>query len=370
MIKIIDKIPPSSANIKVNDKRVKIIIKDKKFSSKSLIKLVSSLNYLLKIKNYKKLVVRIDSILFADDACILVLESIIYNILLDYKIDITFSISNLQKNILSYAFYKNSLLNQCIENDIVCNDKFMNKYKLQNNISRTVLRKYLQNDSNTDSLKNQQSLVLQDIYNFMINSDFSDSYSKDIAIAISEIVDNIFSHTDSDAILTLKIIDVIDREGEKKKVISVCVFNISNIYLHSNIKQKVINRIISETVLKIISVAYDGTIEKYNKYFDENAFYFISTFQKNVTSRDKSIGGTGLTVLLKNIIDKSYEDFCYVISGDNCLFFKKQFLNLNEDGTIGFNKSNDYYNDIPDKEVFKKLDYCINGTLFNLVFIN
>ena len=59
-----------------------------------------------------------------------------------------------------------------------------------------------------------------------------------------------------------------------------------------------------------------------------------------------------------------------MISGNNHLLFDKNYLKVNEDGTIGFNKSNSYYNDIPDFHIFNKNAYLFKGNIYNFVFVN
>ena len=100
-------------------------------------------------------------------------------------------------------------------------------------------------------------------------------------------------------------------------------------------------------------------------------FCIVSAFQKYVTTRKDSLnsGGTGLTTLIKALIDKSDAHYCYAISGNTMIKFIKKYLNLTEDGLIGFNEKNNYICNIPSKESISKTTYDINANIYNLQFI-
>ncbi len=369
MNKVISGFKKDYNNFIISNNKFKIIISEKKFSSVSISKIYSSLTKIIELNSPKKIVIRIESKAFSDDACILVFENIIYEFLKNMKNELIISFTCLIKNILSYDYFKNSLLFMCLDNNMINTKKFEDLYCNKNIVQKKYIRKFLKNDSlYTVNNSNEASMVLQDVNTFMKGCGFDYLLSKNIAVVISEIVDNVFSHTSSDVIIYVKALDVLDNQEMERKVISVSIHNVSNIHMYTTIMEKMKKKKLNEKVESIVRKSYNNNINKFNENFNEDSFFFISTFQKNVTTREKA-GGTGLTVLVQNLINCSYDDYCYVISGDNCLFLKKPFLELNQDGTIGFNNSNDYFNDIPDENVFHKLNYTLNGTLFNLAFV-
>lgn len=358
-------------NVSIIGGRLKLVIRDRHFNYNSIVKIVASINKICTLNYECSLYINIKSEGFNDDASIIMFENIIYDALVNKSIDIQIHFNNLKTGTLGYACYVESVLNKSITYNAFDKNNFIKLFKMTNHIQGNVLRKYLKyEDSLGNKSKNTQSLVVQDVYYFLNHLDFTIEYSQNIAVALSEIVDNVFSHAKSDAILSIKVIDVVNREKLRKKAVSVCILNLSNTLLYSAIKEKYFNKTLEEKSHTIVSKSYNNNVAKFNEKFDEDSFWFTSVFQKYVTSRTKTNGGTGLTTLIKNLIDKSYDDFCYVISGDNCLFFKKELLKLNEDGTIGFNSGNDYFNNIPDETAIIKNNYFLKGTLFSLMFIS
>ena len=101
--------------------------------------------------------------------------------------------------------------------------------------------------------------------------------------------------------------------------------------------------------------------------YTEDDFYLVSAFQESVTTKSGLAGGTGLTKVINVIAEEAESAFSYVLSGNNVLLFQKGFLG-DGSGTVGFNESNDYYNDIPDKRILNRCSLYIPGVVFNLVF--
>ena len=58
-----------------------------------------------------------------------------------------------------------------------------------------------------------------------------------------------------------------------------------------------------------------------------------------------------------------------MLSGDDVIYFKEPFLDLTEEGLIGFNNDNDYLSKIPSPEIVGKNLNRFNGTIYNLSFI-
>lgn len=358
-------------NLRITGGKLNLVIRDRKFNYNCIIKIISAIDR-ISLLNYTcilNLIIKSEE--FRDDASIVILENVIYDTIINKNIDIKIRFDKLKKGRLGYFCFKKSILNKSIINNLFNKNIFIDLFKQTNFIEGETLRKYLKYEkTNEIKNKNLQSIVVQDVYYFLKNLDFTVEYSKNISIALSEIIDNVFSHAKSDAILSIKVTNVVNREKVEKKAVFVCILNISDILLHTTLKEKYYNKTLEEKSHMIVSTAYNNNVSKFNKTFDENSFWFTSVFQKYVTTRTNTSGGTGLTNLIKNLIDRSYEDFCYVISGDNCLYFRKELLKLNNDGTIGFNDTNDYFNHIPNPNALFKLRYHLNGTLFSLIFIS
>lgn len=141
---------------------------------------------------------------------------------------------------------------------------------------------------------------------------------------------------------------------------------------------KILKPYLDKDGYEIVRLSKNGKLKAFKnhkKFFNENyninSFAMVSAFQKYVTTRKMSgnSGGTGLTTLINALIEKSTLNFCYAISGNTNLLFKKDFLNINEDGLIGFNKENNYIEMIPDKKVVSINNYDMNANIYNLQFI-
>lgn len=60
---------------------------------------------------------------------------------------------------------------------------------------------------------------------------------------------------------------------------------------------------------------------------------------------------------------------CYVVSGLRKLIFSQEYLSYNENGWLGFNKSNNFLTDIPDRTLFRQNGFYLPGNAYNLNFV-
>lgn len=80
------------------------------------------------------------------------------------------------------------------------------------------------------------------------------------------------------------------------------------------------------------------------------------------------MGGTGLTSLVKSLLEKSDSHLCYMLSGNRIIFFQQDLMKFNEKNLIGFNKNGDYLSQLPEADIFKTINTYIPGTAYNLNF--
>ena len=149
----------------------------------------------------------------------------------------------------------------------------------------------------------------------------------------------------------------------------ITVFNISDVFLGGKLQNSYYNKTLNEYSYNTIKKAYNNCKKYIDAEFNEEAFFMVSSFQKNVTSRDRQRSGTGLTNMLELLISMAEASSCYVISNNHVLRFNEKFLIINEDGTIGFNESNSYFDDIPSKECYQSVQNPFCGTLYGLTLV-
>lgn len=201
----------------------------------------------------------------------------------------------------------------------------------------------------------------------------------DVVDAISEIVSNVYSHNKEFMLIDIDICNDVRNIGAtngkriKFSALNISVINLGEELLYRTIKENIKeNKYSRDTeVYNRVYKAYDNHKDKFNKKYSENHFFSITAFQRRVSTRnlDASHSGTGLTRLIQNIIGKTEDDISYVMSGNIGLRFKDKFMNISDNGLIGFNDSNDYINQQPDDSILESTDFYIPGTIYQLHLI-
>lgn len=345
----------------------KIRIKDQMFSIKSIYKIVQHLKWMKEEINIKETKILIESEFIADQAILILMESIIYFVINEWDFRITYRFS-MNKNLIGYQIFKKSLLFK-YNNKKIIKEEYNIEYNRKTTIGRDHFRKICENIEENRKGK-FISVTMDEIDTFLKCFEFNNEYRNELAEVIVEIVDNALKHSNGDCILCL---NVLKDDFRKYKYVDVAIVVIDDIFIGKEIIEYIKKEDRSEYSEKneIVLKAYENHSKFFNNKYDINSFAMISAFQKYVTTRKSSgnTGGTGLTTLINALIDKSDLNYCYSISGKTNLIFKKQFLNLNEDGLIGFNEKNDYVEMIPDEKVVSINKYDLNANIYNLQFI-
>ena len=196
----------------------------------------------------------------------------------------------------------------------------------------------------------------------------------DLAIEASEstieMIGNVLEHSQSDCIVDVKVA----LNNEQRIYVSLNVISLSSVYIGNRLMELFdYGNSLDFSGSSIVSKAFQQHKFLFNNLYDYSSFAFVCSFQNTVSTRANitQSGGTGFTTLLKNIHNKSFnEEYAsYILSGDNTLYFKNQFLNVDENGIIGFNVENDFYHKKPDDNILKKERIAFPGTIFcvNLV---
>lgn len=345
-----------------------IRIKDSAFSVKSIVKIIEHINWMksMKLCN-RKLKIIIDSEIVEDEATIMLFETIVYYFIKKYNNIISYRSSFLQ-NKLSFELFKNSMLYKY--NGInVSPESFVKEYEKYQTINENHMRILCdKNIANTDRLYLSEKFT--DISYFIRNLIGDEEYANDLAEVIIEILGNFLEHSNGTCIMN---INILSSTQQKFNYIDVATLNIDDVHFGNGIIEYMKDTDNKEYTLnnKIILDAF----ETHKNYFDQEytieEFAMVSAFQKKVSTRKKTnyTGGTGLTKLIQALIDKSNAHYCYAFSGKTTIFFIKDFLKLTEEGYIGFNSNNDYFNSIPDKKAVKRQSFNLNSNIYNLQFI-
>lgn len=353
-----------SLNSFVNNK---IRIKDKIFSIKSIYKIVEHLKWMKVEKKTIETKVIIDSSSIADQAILNLMETILYFVLNEWNFHINYRFS-INENILGYQVFKNSILFK-FNNKKISKNEYNNEYNKKIIIEKNHFRKICENTEENRKGK-FISITMDEVDTFLKFFEINNEYRNELSEVIVEIVDNALNHSKGDCILTL---NVLKNPTGNYKYVDVAVVVIDDIYIGKYIIDYIENKNKSEysEKNKIVIEAYNNHKKFFSDKYNIYTFAMISAFQKYVTTRKmaNNSGGTGLTTLIKALINKSTLNFCYAISGSTNLIFKKEFLNLNDKGLIGFNETNDYINSIPNSKIVNINKYDMNVNIYNLQFI-
>ena len=309
----------------------------------------------------------IDSDFIVDQAILTLMESIIYFVINEWKFKVTYRFS-IKENVLGYQIFKKSILFKYNNKKIIIDD-YNKEYNKKTAINVDHFRKVCEN--NEENRKgNFISITMDEVDTFLKCFEFDDEYRNELAEVIVEIVDNALKHSNGDCILNL---NVLKNDYHKYKYVDVAVVVIDDIFIGKEIVEYIKKEDKSEysEKNKIVLEAYENHKKFFGEKYNINSFAMISAFQKYVTTRklSKNTGGTGLTTLINALIEKSTINFCYAISGNTNLIFKKEFLNLNDEGLVGFNEKNNYKEMIPDQKVVSINQYDMNVNIYNLQFI-
>jgi len=180
-----------------------------------------------------------------------------------------------------------------------------------------------------------------------------------------EMIGNVLEHSKTDCIVDVKI----SENTDDRIYLSLNVVSLSDVFIGQKLMELFdCGNGLDFSGSSIVLKAYSNHKKLFNQIYDYSAFAFVCSFQNSVSTREnvKNSGGTGFTTLIRNIHDKSFNQQydSYILSGKNTLYFKNEFLNMKEDGILGFNKKNDFYNEKPDESILKKENIAFPGTIF------
>lgn len=221
------------------------------------------------------------------------------------------------------------------------------------------------------------SRVLSDVRFFLTSMDIDEKYAKDIAEVVSELVDNSLEHSSSDCLIDINVSmdykKVNDPNGEYFGI-NIAIMDFSEQLLGSKIKKLLLsnNYILDDNKwYQKLHTAYEYHSKVWDSNYDEEDFFVLSAFQRNISSRqiDYCTGGTGLTTLISTLEKASDAYNCYVITGNHLIRFKHDFLGFDDNYWVGFNNTSNFISDIPDLSNISRSRLFYPGTAYNLIFV-
>ena len=368
----------SISNIK-RKKRIHIFIKNPQIDSNALYFIASKFKFLLKFRFLeRKIFLHFDNFIFADKITFLILDALIYNLLscsTKFKLYILVHSNNYDSTIHEIGFISTALYRTKEKTKSSYIDKkiFIDEYEKfscgKNFYRKLLTRKDLDKSITPSKIFTDVATILQCVSD---DSDWIDMVSE----ATSELICNASSHTTGDCLLDINFSNTIGNKTNRDKkyfLINISVINLSENNLFDKIKSNIQSGKYNnyDKLYNKIYHAYNNHKNFFSENYNEDHFFMITAFQNRVSTRslDSGIGGTGLTKLIQSLVGQAEDDFSYVLSGKNILVFKNDYLNMSKDKFIGFNKENDYFNHIPDKEVTCESSLYLPGTAYNLLLI-
>lgn len=355
------------------------------FGIVDLIDLLNFLSYVSKkiLRNYP-IIIDFRKTIFSDKLTFVILECILYYYINDMKCSNIMLTLNQKAEIHTQGLNLSPLNALCdtTKSTEQRYDLFNKKYNID--LSKKHFRKIILKES--DSFEHPvTSLLMQDIESYLKIQEVSKEYTDTIPSVISELVDNVIEHSDSDCLIdiditpsTFKKMDSITNEysNENFYALNVVIVNLSDKLLGENLTHKIKGYKSTDEIpqrYKAVKNACNNLQNIFDDNYNEDDFFVIASFQDKISGRidSNTTGGKGLTELLKSLQENGNTDSynCYMYSGNSVLWFKKDYLNYNSDGWIGFNDQNNFFDCKPDSEVFTKIPFYFPGTAYNLNFV-
>lgn len=341
------------------------------FNWRKLKKLIGKLKKLRKYHKIKKtIIINLGNFTFSDKAIYLIFDMMLYDIIKNTLFEIYVlgeeNKSIQHNNIKNTAFYEIGKKN----NGLLEKDGFIKSFEKNIKINENSYKRLITRNDFSSSFE-ISSKVITDI-GIVLKDFFKDNeWISDVCEAIGELIDNISAHTDSDCLIDVDVCEAtkVVNDDEKVYILEIVIMNICKERIFDKVKENIKKRKYDETNSLYMDIykAYENHKVFFSKDYREDDFFNITIFQNGVTSRsyDGCSSGTGLTTLIKKIIGKTTDQYAYVLSGNNRLFFEEDVL-LIKDSFIGFNELGNYMYQPPDKKVIKKSALYFPGTIFRL----
>lgn len=352
-----------------------IVCNSKQVSSIEMKQILTDVQHIVSARGvlgkYKTIYFNFSSFSPNDKLVYILLECVIYSLTNEYGYNVEFRINGFKGNINTHGFAYTAL--GCMARGIVTKEDFNKKHCFS--IDKFHYRRIVAVDADMMSTSNMLSEIKTFLYRFNMPEEFKSNFAK----IITELVDNACEHGKADCLVDIDVTEpeyictIPECEGMSFYGINVVVLNFSEKCLGDEVREKIKNHYFKNSErYDCVESAYNFHKNKFmKKNYTEEDFFNITAFQEKISGRinETKSGGTGLAELIKSLQEYAYEDYCYAMTGDKGLFFKKELLNYDENNWIGFNEENNYLSSIPSQEVLLRSSAYLPGTGYNFLFV-
>lgn len=246
-------------------------------------------------------------------------------------------------------------------------------YPIDKQLDDVTFYSWFEGDSNRTKLisksKNEVTHICNKCIEFLSNNGIPEQINFATCEIIGELVANANEHGETNCVIDLCVEDI-----SLGKIITLVIFDFSQKLLWTDLEDKIFlnpdtgsctrpERI--ETVRK----SRENHAPQFSDWYKLDDFRNIMCFQKISGRKDaRDDGGTGLETLILNLRDLVDQDFCYVLSGNHCLYFLKDYMDEDEDGYMGFNEDKDFLSKIPFKNCVDSTEFYMPGVAYSFTF--
>ena len=261
-------------------------------------------------------------------------------------------------------YYKNSIIPSF--NKKMLGDSYVGRF-YKTTISLTHFRKIFENNLNKTRLS---SIAATDIQMFLDHLQITNnSFIDNVCEIVGEIVTNSLEHSDGDCLMDIKC-----QKTSIGTFVSLNFISLTNMFIGSEIENLFFKQKTNTfTGYKIVKKAHKYHKHFFDSFYDKNLFSFVCAFQNGVSTRNNTfnVGGTGLTTLIRNLHDKSIANkyMSYVLSGNNSLLLRNEYLKITDRGNISFGDNPDFYRSVPNKKIVIREPKTFPGTIFSINLI-
>lgn len=352
-----------------------VVCNSKQVSSTEIKQILTDLKHILSARfvlgKYKTIYFNFDSFNPNDKLVYILIESVIYSLITEYDYNAELRLNLFEGNINTQGFVHTALGKMA--QGLLSKKQFIEEYRFS--IDKYHYRRIVYADSDMLSTSNMLSEIKTFLFRFSLPEDFKSKFAK----TVTELVDNAYEHGKADCIVDIDVTepDYKNKNSENEEInfwgINVVVLNFSETCLGDEVRDKIKNHYYKDSErYNCVEIAYNFHRKKFsNKTYTEDDFFNITAFQEKISGRanETNSGGTGLAELIKNLQEYAYEDYCYAMTGNKGIFFRKEFLYFDKNKWIGFNNENDYFSNIPSKEVILRSSAYLPGTGYNFMFV-
>lgn len=305
-----------------------------------------------------------------DKLVYILLECIVYSLISIYGYNGQLRINEFIGNINTQGFL-HTALGEMVQRNL-SRDEFYKEHWFS--IDKFHYRRIVKSDEDMMSTSNMLSEIKTFLCRFSMPEEFKSTFAK----IITELVDNACEHAKADCLVDIDVTEpdyictIPELEETNFYGINVVVLNFSDKCLGDEIKEKIKNHYYKDSKrYDSVENAYVFHKTRFKKAYTEEDFFNITAFQEKISGRvnETKSGGTGLAELIKNLQEYAYEDYCYIMTGDKGLFFKKELLNYDENNWVGFNEDRNYLTNIPCKDALVRSHTYLPGTGYNFMFV-